>query len=112
MNSRDDQVRVNFKKYGEIPRVSAAGIPDHLYQSSGSRHQNTILTQSSVMSSVHNRQRNFTSGREVTGESLKDELNKLYSETPPTPIDVQIQASQRSSVSKTSTNKNKIGESS
>ena len=64
------------------------------------------------MSSVHNRQRNFTSGREVTGESLKDELNKLYSETPPTPIDVQIQASQRSSVSKTSTNKSRIGESS
>lgn len=64
------------------------------------------------MSSVNNRQRNFTSGREVTGESLKDELNKLYIETPNTPIDVQIQPSQRSSVSKTTTNKNKIGGSS
>lgn len=31
---REDQVRVNFRKYGELPRTSIQGITDHLYTGS------------------------------------------------------------------------------
>jgi len=84
VNSRDDQMRLNFRKYGEVPRMAAGVISDHLYQSS--RHANTIATQSSVMSSIQRHR--MGQNRDVTDESLKDELNKLYSEPTGTPIDV------------------------
>jgi len=87
VTSRDDQLRVNFVKYGVVMRHTA--------------QPNTI--NESIPSSHHSRRKNNTSfGQSVAPqEALKKELNKIYDEidddgerkgTPsPVPINVEIQ---------------------